>query len=204
MQLITESKNIEDYLSEIPPIVVFDTPLVKEKLNWIRTQTSDKTEQAKLAFEIARDEIKHSFDLKSDIVTINAENVLEQCEGICFAKSHLLATLLRALGIPAGFCYQRVLKNPKDRNSGFALHGLNAVYLDNVGWFRLDPRGNKLGVDSQFSIKEEKLAYPIRTEWGEVDYPNVFVRPSEAVIQSMHQAHDFDTLFNGRPGKLFL
>lgn len=29
--------------------------------------------------------------------------------GICFAKSHLLAALLRCKSIPAGFCYQKLI-----------------------------------------------------------------------------------------------
>src|SRR5690606_39523518 len=99
------------------------------------------------------------FDTKEEHITINAEDVLEHKEGICFAKSHLLATLLRGMGIPTGFCYQRVLRKGTIE-SGYALHGLNAVYLPDTGWFRLDPRGNKPGIDSQFSTDVEKLAYP--------------------------------------------
>jgi len=37
-------------------------------------------------------------------------------------------------------------------------------------WVRLDARGNKTGVDAQFSIDEEKLAFPINEELGEKDY----------------------------------
>jgi len=41
-----------------------------------------------------------------DVVTCSASEVLREGTGICFAKSHLLAALLRAVGIPAGLCYQ--------------------------------------------------------------------------------------------------
>ncbi|MCZ2458943.1 MAG: transglutaminase family protein [Chitinophagales bacterium] len=198
MKLILESNNLEDYLKEISPVVLFHTPAIQEKIREIESMASTKKEKAKIAFEIARDEIHHSFDTQEKLVTINAEDVLRNKEGICFAKSHLLATLLRGMGIPAGFCYQRVLRKGTVE-SGYALHGLNAVYLEESGWFRVDPRGNKPGIDSRFSIEEEKLAYPIRTELGEVDYPNVFTAPLPSVLTSMHESCDTQELFYKRP-----
>lgn len=46
--------------------------------------------------------IKHSWDVQDKRVTKTAAEVLEQGVGICWAKSNLLAALLRANGIPAG------------------------------------------------------------------------------------------------------
>lgn len=198
MKLQFESENIEDYLREIPPVIEFNTPLIRQKIKEIEANTSSQKERARIAFEIARDEISHSFDTNSDIITINAEDVLKRKEGICFAKSHLLATLLRGMNIPTGFCYQRVLRKGTV-DSGYALHGLNAVYLEDTGWFRIDPRGNKPGVDSQFSPETEKLAYPIREELGEKDYPNVFTKPLISVLDSMHESRDCHELFFKRP-----
>lgn len=154
-----------------------------------------------MAFEIARDRIKHSFDTHNQHVTINATDVLETENGICFAKAHLLATLLRGMGIPTGFCYQRVLRK-NTIESGYALHGLNAIYLDDIGWFRVDPRGNKPGIDSQFTTDVEHLAYPIRTNLGEVDYPNILTAPLDSVLQSMETSKTTDELFYNRPEKL--
>lgn len=37
-------------------------------------------------------------------------------------------------------------------------------------WIRVDARGNKENVHAEFCIDEEKLAFPIRTELGEIDY----------------------------------
>jgi len=199
MKLHLESDNINDYLGEIPPIIRFDTPAVKEKIAFIEQSSTDPEQRAKLAFIIARDEIHHSFDTQNSIVTINAEDVLENKEGICFAKAHLLATLLRGIGIPTGFCYQRVLRKTDDPNSGLALHGLNALYLEKYGWFRVDPRGNKPGVDAQFSSMEEKLAYPIRPEFGEMDYPNVFTKPLKMVIEAMKDSATSQELYFKRP-----
>ncbi|HNE51513.1 MAG TPA: transglutaminase family protein, partial [Chitinophagales bacterium] len=129
---------------------------------------------------------------------INAEDALSKKEGICFAKAHILATLLRGMGIPAGFCYQRVLRKGTIE-SGYALHGLNAVFLKETGWFRVDPRGNKPGVNAQFNPDVEQLAYPIRTELGETDYPDVFVAPLPSVIKAMQSSTDCHALFFNRP-----
>lgn len=199
MNLQFESHKIEDYLKEIPPLIEFSDPIIQRQIEKIKSLANTKRERARIAFEIARDRIKHSFDTQNDPVTINAADVLDQEEGICFAKAHLLATLLRGMDIPTGFCYQRVLKKTNDIELGHALHGLNAVYLDETGWFRLDPRGNKPGVDSQFSTDVEKLAYPIRPELGEIDYPNVFVAPLPKVILTMKESKDTHELFFKRP-----
>ncbi|MEO6907328.1 MAG: transglutaminase family protein [Abditibacteriaceae bacterium] len=198
MELRLESSNLQDYLKEIPPVIAFDAPVIREKIREIESLASSKKERAKIAFETARDEIAHSFDTGNEVITINAADVLEKKEGICFAKSHLLATLLRGMEIPTGFCYQRVLRKGTVE-SGYALHGLNAIYLDEFGWFRVDPRGNKPGIDSQFSIEHEQLAYPIRESLGEVDYPDVFIAPLPAVISSMRESADAHELFFKRP-----
>lgn len=202
MKLIIESPNIDDYLAEIPPIITFNTPMISQEIEWIKEQTSNPEKQARIAFEIARDDIFHSFDTKHPLVTINAEDVLKSSEGICFSKSHLLVALLRGLSIPAGFCYQRVLRVPTDENSGFALHGLNAIYLREYGWFRVDPRGNKPGVNSQFSIEPEQLAYTIHPHLGEVDYPTVYAKPLDSVIQSMQESATTQELFFNRPDSI--
>lgn len=202
MKLIIESENLQDYLSEIPPYIVFENKSIKEKVKLIESKSDSDIEKSKIAFEISRDEIKHSFDTGNLEISISAEDTLNSGNGICFSKSHLLATLLRAMKIPCGFCYQRVLRKPNDSKSGFALHGLNAVYLKDFGWFRIDPRGNKTGVDSQFSIETEKLAYPIRSEFGEIDYPNVFVKPLESVIRSMENSKTNSELFFKRPEEI--
>lgn len=201
MQLKFESTNLDDYRKEIPGVCDFNTPLVSAQVEAIENKAASLKERAQFAFEVARDSIQHSFDTQSKIITISAEETLAKREGICFAKSHLLTTLLRKMGIPAGFCYQRVLRKA-DPNSGHALHGLNAVYLEETGWFRLDPRGNKPGVHSEFSTTIEKLAYPIRPELGEIDYDMVFTAPLPEVIDAMHNSADCQTLFYNRPEKI--
>lgn len=199
MNLIIESSNINDYLIEILPIIQFKSNRIQQEISKINQSNQTDYEKAKQAFMISRDEIRHSFDTKNPIVTINSDDVLKSHEGICFAKSHLFAALLRGMNIPCGFCYQRVLKNGKSKDGGYALHGLNALFLKDFGWFRVDPRGNKPGVNSQFSINPEMLAYPIREELGEIDYPTVFAKPLDSVIQSMCNSSTSQELFDNRP-----
>ena len=51
----------------------------------------------------------HSADINEDILTYTASQVLSAGHGICFAKSHLLAAILRCKSVPAGFCYQKLI-----------------------------------------------------------------------------------------------
>jgi hypothetical protein len=65
-----------------------------------------------------------------------------------------------------------------------AIHALNAVHIDGR-WSRIDARGNKPGVDAQFSLTEERLAFPIREQYGEVDYPYLFAEPHAAIVHTL-------------------
>lgn len=198
MKLQLESNRLGDYLVELPPYVEWHSPLVKGHVDGIMGTTRSAAERARLAFEVARDGVAHSFDTGHPVVSIGAEEALRNGEGICFAKAHLLAALLRGMGIPCGFCYQRVVRKGTV-GSGHALHGLNALHLQEVGWFRVDPRGNKPGIDSQFTTDHEQLAYPIRPEMGEADYPQVFTAPLPSVIAAMKDSRTCGELFFKRP-----
>lgn len=198
MQLIIKSENMADYLEETE-IINFRHPSIKTKIAEFQKGGKNKQEWAQLAFNFVRDEIQHSFDVECDVITVSASEALEQRAGICFAKAHLLAALLRGMGIPTGLCYQRVTRKGT-QDSGYALHGLNAIYFEETDtWFRVDPRGDKPGVHSEFSIHPEILAYPIRTELDEVDYPFVLNKPLENVILSMQESIDYKELFYKRP-----
>lgn len=137
---------------------------------------------AKACFEWVRDNIKHSWDYKLDPVTCKASDVLKKGTGYCFAKSHLLAALLRANQIPAGLCYQRLSIN--DDGAPYSLHGLNAVYLKDFGWYRIDARGNKERVNAQFLPPAEQLAFPINED-NEKDFPDILAKPLDVVINAL-------------------
>ena len=99
----------------------------------------------------------------------------------------LLAAILRCGGIPTGLCYQRLTKGDTP-DSGYIIHGLNAVFLsDERKWIRLDARGNKKNIDAQFSTDKEKIAFPVRVEYDEVDYPVFFAIPHPLVMDALEK-----------------
>lgn len=80
------------------------------------------------------------------------------------------------------------------------LHGLNAVYIKSIDkWIRLDARGNKPGVDAQFSLYSEKLAYTVRPELGEEDIPIIFAEPNENVVRSLTTDKKLDEVVKNLP-----
>ncbi|WP_239649943.1 transglutaminase-like domain-containing protein [Methylocucumis oryzae] len=129
-------------------VIDWQHPLILAKARQLAEGENDEVVIARRCFEFVRDEIKHSWDYRLNPVTCLASDVLRYGTGFCYAKSHLLAALLRANQIPAGLCYQRLRLDP-DTNS-FCLHGLNAVYLKRYGWYRIDAHGNKPGVEAAF------------------------------------------------------
>lgn len=163
-------------------------PAVLEKALSLSEGLSSEDAIAKACFEFVRDEIKHSWDYQINPVTCKASDVLEQGSGYCYAKSHLLAALLRANKIPAGLCYQR-LTISGDRQP-YCLHGLNAVYLKDHGWYRIDARGNKEGTNADFCPPKEQLAFPIISE-GETDLPEIWSEPLAVVVDVLTQYSDF-------------
>jgi len=157
---------------------------------------SSEEEIAKNCFEWVRDNIKHSSDYKLNPVTCKASDVLKYETGYCYAKSHLLAALFRANKIPAGLCYQRLSIN--EDGEPYSLHGLNAVYLKNHGWYRVDPRGNKYGVNAQFSPPQEKLAFPIKL-MREVDLPEIWSEPLVIVVSVLEKYKTYEQVYNNLP-----
>lgn len=186
MDFILESTDINDYLKSNKYIDFYEKT-IQQKANEVFAPLSEEKEKIKAAYEYVRDEIHHSGNINSEIVAKRASEVLKYKEGICIAKSLLLAALLRYVGIPAGLCYQRLTVGGMP-DSGYIIHGLNAVYLsDEKIWIRLDARGNKQGVNAQFCIHNEKIAYPVRSEYDEVDYPTIYSAPHVLVMKALEK-----------------
>ncbi|MBX3141254.1 MAG: transglutaminase family protein [Trueperaceae bacterium] len=157
----------------------------------LRSSNQEDEAFAGAAFAWVRDEVAHSWDARDPRVTLTASQVLSERVGLCYAKSHLLVALLRAGGIPAGLCYQRLRDG-----DGHVLHGLIAVHLRG-GWHRQDARGNKPGVEARFSLDGEQLAYIVDADAGEVDYPAVHVSPVKPVVAALGGAEDVLMLCEG-------
>lgn len=186
MQLICESSLLEAYLCE-QEVVDYSHPLIQKTISFLNISAASETEFARRTFEFVRDAIDHSWDIQSPQVTCTASEVLRYGEGLCYAKSHLLAALLRAQGIPTGFCYQRLAVGTAPE-MGYTLHGLNAVYLPSKAeWVRLDARGNKLGVQAEFPTGAERLAYTVRPACGEIDYPTIYTHPHPKVVRALRE-----------------
>lgn len=160
-------------------IIDWHAPSITGLATSLAHNTVDELEVAANCFTFVRDEIKHSWDYQLNPVTCKASDVLKHATGYCYAKSHLLAALLRANNIPAGLCYQRLTVGDEPP---FCLHGLNAVYLKQYGWYRADARGNKAGVNAEFCPPNEQLAYALGTP-GEVDFPEIWAEPHPEVIK---------------------
>jgi transglutaminase-like putative cysteine protease len=174
------SNNIRDYLK---PSVAIDWqhPDILDRAKQITAGLDNDVARAQSLFEWVRDNIPHSQDIDADIVTFTASEVLERGTGICYAKSHLLAAMYRSIGIPAGLCYQTCANDPPD--SSLVLHGFNAIYLAQIDrWIRVDPRGNTGSIDAQFSLTEERLAFPPDSDLGEFIYDEIWSEPVPEVV----------------------
>jgi len=143
---------------------------------------------ARRCFLFVRDEIQHSWDHQKNPVTCRASDVLEHKTGYCYAKSHLLAALLRANKIPAGLCYQKLTF--QGDKAPYTLHGLNAVYLKRHGWYRIDARGNKTGVSADFCPPNEQLAFAISAP-GEADLPEIWPEPLPIVTELLERSQNY-------------
>jgi transglutaminase-like putative cysteine protease len=201
-KMICESQRLEDYLEASAEVDYRDSG-VAEKAEQLYAQAADATDYIRRVFEFVRDEVSHSWDIQSSRVTCRASEVLEHREGICYAKSNLAAALLRAKQIPAGFCYQRLTLGDTP-DTGYCIHALNAVYIASLDrWIRVDARGNKPGIDAQFSLDEEKLAFPIRNEYDERDYGVIYAKPNAKTIETLRSHSDCVLMYrNGLPSDL--
>jgi transglutaminase-like putative cysteine protease len=174
----------------------FDTPEVQAAARQLAARAETETELVRVCFEFVRDEIRHSSDFKLNPVTCKASDVLRHKTGYCYAKSHLLAGLLRANGIPTGLCYQRL--SVAVEGAQYCLHGLNAVYLKNWGWYRVDARGNKPGVNARFEPPQEALAFPIRTP-NERDLPEIWAEPLPLIVEALERYETYDQVLANLP-----
>lgn len=199
--LILYSSNVAEYL-KCDSVIDYDNEAIMELADTLFKKADRKLDFIKTAYEFVRDNISHSADINEDIITCAASEVLKAGHGICFAKSHLLAALLRCKSVPTGFCYQKLILDDETAPV-LVYHGLNGVYIDeHKKWIRLDARGNKTGVDAQFSTETEQLAFPIRPQMGEVDSYIVYADPDLKIVEKMRKLKTRTELWNDLPTEL--
>jgi transglutaminase-like putative cysteine protease len=183
MQFELDSENLNAYLVS-DEIIDWDKDAIKSKAREITSGLTNDIAQARLLFEWVRDTIPHTSDAGREEVTCMASQVLEMGTGICYAKAHLLAAMLRACGIPAGFCYQVYIEPEHNSVDKIAMHGLNGLYLRSLDrWIRVDSRGNKEGVNAQFAIEYEQLAFP------ELEFLDnrIYAKPLPNVVEALRK-----------------
>lgn len=198
---------VEDYAKFLAEtyLIDFSSAEVQEAISAIKAKAKqgDDVELAKLAFEFVRDEIPHAMDdeaFANQAPNLKASDVLKNKNAFCFGKSILLCAILRGMKIPCGFSNQLLMFDEaiSDRK---IIHTVNAIYLNSLKkWIRVDARGNKPeDVNAEFSVEEEKLAYPARVEFGEIDNLGIYAEVEKAAI-NLHQisktnAEVIDNLF---------
>lgn len=186
---------MDQYL-ESSEYINWKSPAVAEKARRLSQGLDSEIAVAKACFEWVRDNIQHCSDFKIDRIACSASEALSFRAGFCFAKSHLLAALLRANGIPSGLCYQRLSLDGIGKP--YCLHGLNAVYLKEFGWYKADPRGNRAGIDAQFCPPTEQLAFKLPLAC-ECDLPGIWHRPIEPVIRVLTSHSSYQAVLANLP-----
>ena len=199
--MVLHSNKIDDYLKH-DDVIDFENEAISKLADALFQKANGELDFIKAAYEFVRDKISHSADRGEDAVTCAASEVLKAGHGICFAKSHLLAALLRAKSVPAGFCYQKLILD--DETAPVLIyHGLNGVYIkERKKWIRLDARGNKAGVNAQFSLETERLAFAVRPELGEEDGFVIYPAPDAKVVEKLRNAKTRTELWGNLPEEL--
>lgn len=196
MNITPYTDNLEAFLME-DEIIDYSNTNIASLAGELYQKSDSEEKYIQLAWEYVRDNIPHSTRINNDRITCSASEVLEAKHGICFARSHLLAALLRYKSIPAGFCYQKIILDDETAPV-LVYHGLNGVYVKNPGkWIRLDP-----GADRPFSLEDEQLTVPIRPEKGEQDGFTVYPEPDKKVIEKLRNNKTRTQLWDDLPTEL--
>jgi len=78
------------------------------------------------------------------------------------------------------------------------LHGFNAIYLPEIGWYRVDARGNKAGINAQFSPPYEQLAYKVQLP-EEADFQTILADPLQIIVEALHTQVTWDDFLCSLP-----
>jgi len=175
----------------------FSSTMIQDKVKSLFYGMDNDIEKAKIAYKYVRDEIPHTFDIQSDIITAKASDVLKYNTGICHAKANLLAALLRSQGIPAGFCFQHLTLSDDD-SSGYCIHCYNAIFIDNH-WIKVDARGNTNGKNAQFSLAEPQLAFENRNNYDEYYFEGIYANPHLDTMLMLDKANSLQDVIDNIP-----
>lgn len=187
---------IVDPFLQMTDVVDWREPAVLELWDRLAKSSVDSIDYVKRVFEWVRDEVSHAGDYQVGPVTCSASETLKDRAGFCYAKSHLLVALCRAQGIRAGFGYQRL--SISGVGAPFCLHGFTVIDLGEHGWRRLDPRGNKPGISTEFSTTKDSLAF-VPTVAGETTLEAIFESPLQVVVDALRTHRTGEALLSKLP-----
>ena len=191
----------DNYYLEDTIVIDWQTPDVMKRASELTRDLEGDVAKARALFTWVRDEIENTADAGGDALPCRASEVLRAGTGIGFSKSHLLAALLRATGLPAGFAYQ-VLNRPDERGRTL-LYGFNGVHLASLDrWVALDARGNRDGLHAEFDPDTPSLAVHADPSAGEFVYDTVFARPAKAIVDLLDGLSTLDQLAPHVPEEL--
>jgi transglutaminase-like putative cysteine protease len=192
----SETATLHGRLTRASRWIDSDHPAVRERARELAQGRTGAAEVAEACFLWVRDRIRHIGDHGLEPLARFASEVLEHESGICWAKSHLLAALLRANRIPAGLVYQRLAAD--DTRCGFVLHGLNAVWLPSLGWYRLDARGARADLRAEFTPPREVLPYSPSLP-GERTFPGLWAEPVAPIREALERHRSRSALVPNLP-----
>ena len=75
---------------------------------------------------------------------------------------------------------------------------MNAVCLPQFGWYRIDARGNKPGVDAQFHPPLEQLAFRLKLA-EERAFPEILSDPLPVVVNALRAHPTWDAVLANLP-----
>lgn len=185
---------VSDRFLVATPYVDFEHPVVQRQVAALHQAGATPVEQAHTAFEFVRDHIPHTLTTDRDVVTARASEALEQGTGICHAKANLLAALLRAERIPAGFGFQHLTLEDDD-SQGYCLHAFVVAYVDGQ-WVPLDPN---TGVE--FRLDGTSLAFPNRPDFDEYCLPGIWADPDAGTMAVLTQTSNIEEAMRNLPDK---
>ena len=175
----------------------FSSAAIRDKAKSLFDRIDGDIEKSKIAYKFVRDEILHTFDIQSDIVTARASEVLTYNTGICHAKANLLAAFLRSQNIPVGFCFQHLTLSDDD-SLGYCVHCYNAIFVDNK-WIKVDARGNTKGKNANFSLTEPRLAFKNRSNYDEYYFEGIYANPHLDTMLMLEKASSLQDVVDNIP-----
>ena len=85
----------------------------------------------------------------------------------------------------------------KYKDEVYCLHGLNAIYLKDYGWYKVDARGNKKVLMHSLIPPFEKLAFELGE--NEFDLPDIYDEPLDVVVESLNKYKTYAEMIGNFP-----